>query len=470
MRAFAAIVFFAVVVSASVPVMDCADNRNVEARDGAIMYKHLRVELVTSSDWSTFEIDETIPLTMHVVSVSGNPTKSSLTVDGARLEQPRNRAEENNVISMTVEYAIPARLGLLECKLTRGALNSTLLSVYAITDADTILLNTTRHEGVVESNTDFNPFSVHLDLSSQECRRSFRPESGPMSKRLLAFYYPWYRHFQWETMSLVDHPAQRYTSDDTDVVRRHIRQAKSSGIDAFVSSWWGPKHYTDANLRLLLDLAYEADFEVSIYLETLQSSEMPRDPVDIQAWLEYFFDTYASHPALLRVDGRPVIFLWASNYLPLDTWANIFARLSSEGDRGYYVAMGYDLSVLRLFDGMHEYGIFALPQLDRLYINLNRVIGSYQILSPESRKLFVATVQPGYDERGLEDRAGLFQERTGGKFYRSTFEAAVSSGALWIVITSWNEWFEHSYIEPSEMYKDHFLVITREYAERWKYE
>ncbi|MGB3905510.1 MAG: glycoside hydrolase family 99-like domain-containing protein [Anaerolineae bacterium] len=40
-------------------------------------------------------------------------------------------------------------------------------------------------------------------------------------------------------------------------------------------------------------------------------------------------------------------------------------------------------------------------------------------------------------------------------------EAALHSDPDWIFITTWNEWWEHTYIEPSESYGDQYLEITR---------
>ena len=38
----------------------------------------------------------------------------------------------------------------------------------------------------------------------------------------------------------------------------------------------------------------------------------------------------------------------------------------------------------------------------------------------------------------------------------------------WIFITTWNEWWENTSIEPGELYGDQYLQITKEYAEKWK--
>jgi hypothetical protein len=84
-------------------------------------------------------------------------------------------------------------------------------------------------------------------------------------------------------------------------------------------------------------------------------------------------------------------------------------------------------------------------------------------------RIFAATVQPGYDDHLLPDRrGGQIQERLDGAFYRSTFEAALASDPDWVFITSWNEWWENTQIEPSMTYGDLYLQITREYVDQWK--
>ena len=100
-----------------------------------------------------------------------------------------------------------------------------------------------------------------------------------------------------------------------------------------------------------------------------------------------------------------------------------------------------------------------------------RANSSSVILSNSSRpKIWIPVVQPGYDDRLIPGREGLFQERDNGDFYRSTFEAALVSKPGWIFITSWNEWWEHSHIEPSNLYDHQYLQITKEFSDTWKAE
>ncbi|MBC7194961.1 MAG: hypothetical protein H5U37_04825, partial [Caldisericia bacterium] len=53
-------------------------------------------------------------------------------------------------------------------------------------------------------------------------------------------------------------------------------------------------------------------------------------------------------------------------------------------------------------------------------------------------------------------------------YYWNTFETAIESDPDWIFITTWNEWWEHTYIEPSELYGGLYLWITYVFANKWK--
>ncbi len=171
----------------------------------------------------------------------------------------------------------------------------------------------------------------------------------------------------------------------------------------------------------------------------------------------------------MKLNGKPLLVIWASDTVPLATWENIFAGLRSQGLDAAYLAMSYDPASLRVFDGLHQYGIFTIPDLAQTFASTGRATRYYSLLSDTpTQRIWAATVQAGYDERLIPGRAGLVQAREDGAFYRSTFEAALESDPDWIFITTWNEWWEHTHIEPSELHGDQYLQITREFALRWK--
>ena len=134
-----------------------------------------------------------------------------------------------------------------------------------------------------------------------------------------------------------------------------------------------------------------------------------------------------------------------------------------------YLAKQYNTANLQVFDGLHEYGVVEIPNLAQTVAAVGRDTRYYPLLADSTAsKIWAATIQPGYDERLIPGRRGVFKERDNGAFYCSTFEAALNSNSDWVFIPSWNEWLENTYIEPSQLYGNQYLQLTREFADKWK--
>jgi hypothetical protein len=52
--------------------------------------------------------------------------------------------------------------------------------------------------------------------------------------------------------------------------------------------------------------------------------------------------------------------------------------------------------------------------------------------------------------------------------YDAQWESAVATAADWVVVTSWNEWWENTQVEASERYGTVFLDRTREWIRLFK--
>jgi hypothetical protein len=72
---------------------------------------------------------------------------------------------------------------------------------------------------------------------------------------------------------------------------------------------------------------------------------------------------------------------------------------------------------------------------------------------------------PGYDDALLGRPGSWYLDRADGDTYSFTFQAAIQSQADWIVITSFNEWWEHTHIEPSEGHGFTYLELTKEWSD-----
>src|SRR5262249_140104 len=99
-----------------------------------------------------------------------------------------------------------------------------------------------------------------------------------------------------------------YDSSDPAVIDRHLDTTKSAGIDTLVCSWWGQSDPTDKAIRaVLLRAQKKAEVTACIYWERLARV---RDRELALSDLSYILGTVAQSPAYLRVDGKPVVFLY----------------------------------------------------------------------------------------------------------------------------------------------------------------
>ncbi len=283
---------------------------------------------------------------------------------------------------------------------------------------------------------------------------------------VLAFYYTWFDENTWTYDKLSDLPAQPYASRDRSVMGRQIDQAKSAGIDAFLVAWYGPgaNNQTEANLTAMLDEAQARNFKIGILFET----DSPFLGGDLAGALQHALSVHANHPAFLRVDGRPVIFFWHPTNYGIGFWRNV----RSQVDPNYssiWISEGVDTSYLSVFDGHHLYSNTWNPPADLTYTNAKfagRVATARQDYG--AYKFWVATVMPGYNDVRIRPGSGFVQDREGGGYYQRSWQAAIASQPNWIVITSFNEWPEGTYIEPSAAFGDQYLGLTAVGSQQFK--
>jgi len=435
-----------------------------------LQFHRARIAFTTTSDWAELSLVQGAEVfDVRLLAVMGSPTRAEASGMPLALSQPLPQANAGARVGLTASLAldnvVPA--GNVQFVISKGHLNDATVEVFNYNTATPVSVKRVTHSGIVSISDPRNPltFTVGAGLLTANGPLEVKPAVGKM---IWAFYYPWYSSWDWASPILRDRPAAPYRSDDPQALARHIEQAQSARIDGFISSWWGPGDYTDANLKLLLDAAAMRGFAIMVYFETLADTG-PRDEGQIRQWLEYLIPKYGQHPAYYRLNGKPVIVIWASGTVPLATWQRIFSNLRAQGLDAVYIAMGYDPQTLSDFQGIHQYGVAGHFRLGALYQSTAKQVRGFSLLHPDAApRIRIATLQPGYDDRNIPDRQGFYWERRDGDAYRYTFEAARKSNPDWLFITTWNEWWEHTYIEPSERYGDLYLRLTREFADAWK--
>ena len=307
-------------------------------------------------------------------------------------------------------------------------------------------------------------------------------------RKVLAFYYTWYgtpaRHGQWvhwadvqpdkhDIATSTHYPALgAYDSHDPDVIDGHIALAKSHGVDCFISTWWGPGGFDDRAFRLLLDRAKRQRFEVSAYWETVPGKGQAKIDRGVND-LVYLLNEYGDHPAFLKVDGKPVIFVYGRvmGEVDLTEWPAIIVEARRRSGKDFLlIADGYREPYARVFDGLHAYNICGWVR-DKKPDELARLsqasFAEAVRIAKQQGRLSCITIIPGYDDTKIRT-PGINAQRQDGETYRVLWEQAIAADPDWLVITSWNEWHEGSEIEPSYEDGDRYIKMTGQWAARFK--
>jgi len=297
---------------------------------------------------------------------------------------------------------------------------------------------------------------------------------------VLAHYYPWYTLETWRDPKMADQPLRLYSTDETADVSREIAQALSAGIDVFVSSWreWPAEvaDPSDRSMRVLLDAARPTRMKVCIYTESFTANAAldwsTAEPATMEKWIADIVDRYGADPAYLRVDGRPVIFVYAATLIQLDDWTALIARLRASGRNPLLVGDFFESRLIEAFDGQYRYSTVGLvaPDLLDVYQHQSLRARTFGLLQPaDRRRIWVAPVTPGSDDTLLSERdTHQVIDRAGGRLYDLQWSTAIETGADWVIVTSWNEWWENTEIEPSRRYGTAYLDATRTWASLFK--
>ena len=317
-----------------------------------------------------------------------------------------------------------------------------------------------------------------------------------IEKRVLAFHYVWYGtpwgpSGAWRAWPAEENGVARYRPDlvfggrrmimspdypldgpydslDPALIKRQLADLRTAQIDTSVISWWGIGDYSDRVLDALVTAADEGPaHKVTIYYETPMLGWRAKDksPADVAlADMRYLLGKHGSRTCWLKAGGRPVIVIYVLDTQPLEVWRAAREGLQAAGFDPFFLGDSFKLETLAVMDGLHTYNpVGRLVRGEDLGATYRAVAEGVH----GAGKLFAATVLPGYDDRKIRT-PGLCLPRENGGCYDRTWRAALSSQPEWILVTSWNEWFEGSEIEPSLEFGSDYLWQTAQYARAFK--
>jgi Glycosyl hydrolase family 99 len=404
----------------------------------------------------------------YIAAVNSGPPSATVSRTGRVLQLSRNVAGQNAEAQFDVVLADLTSAPIV-WEVATDTATDTQLSVYALNDParPTLVDRFT----TTERSAAFTTGASLLGAPALKVTHF-----GP--RLVLAHYYPWYLVDTWRDPQLSDGPLRPYSTEAQSDINTEALMARAAGIDAWVVSWQGfESGFNDRRMRIALDAAQAAGMRACAYTETYVANSTldatrPIDPRSLFNWLADLVDLYGSHPAYLRVGGRPVIFTYAATLLPAADWVEVMARLRSSGRNPLIVGDFSRSTLLDAFDGEYQYSnVFSSGSvLTDFFRGESLRVRTFDLLRPgDRRRVWVASVTPGFDDSHLLDRkAPRIVERRNAAVYDEQWSNAIETGADWVVVTSWNEWWENTEIEPGERYGRLYLDRTRHWSEVFK--
>ena len=450
-----------------------ASSSLVDAQNGEpIPYYTLRFEAVSTSDWATVYIDTLPSWNCRIVSHSEDIVSATTGRNRASLVQPLEAAMADREARMVFECAMPPEVFRrdFDLRVEKGHLGRTVLGIQQVLPDGLLPLGEWVHDGIVP-DADALPNTVYLSLDLRSVLDAQPSEvlAPDAPKKALAFYFPWYSRQTWDSrQGLKDVPLQPYDSDNLSAIARHIEQAKSAGISGFVVSWSGASSQSDQAIAKILQIATLRDFAVAARFETIAGGQA-RSETEIEQQLSALLNLYGSHPAFLKIGGRPVIFVGDSQAVARDGWSKILGVVETQATDGFFLGQSADQNDLEVFDSLYTYAVTDFGNLSP-FVFAVRPASRYRKIfdDPPELVLQTATVQPGYDDELVAPEAeSRFVDRQDGAAYQSTIDVSAYRAQEWILITSWNQFFQNTHIEPSEQYGDQYLRLTAEMVDQW---
>jgi len=329
-------------------------------------------------------------------------------------------------------------------------------------------------------------------------------------------YYSWFpenwvagiagEHFEPQVLPELG----KYNSDDETVFSRHLDWFDEAGIKTILFDWWPRNPAVRKRRDRAIELLRGREINFALHYESLALKEVKGQPVvgeginDVYltpersaALVKDFLriaQTYMAKPNYLRVNDRPILFIYASRHLVGPVAETMLsARRAVRNATGLELYLVGDEVYFQVIDYSKSKGVFLLPEgipnwsrltafdaigcynpydasriehggtagAERFLEDVSALYRHYRKLATLSGVDFFPGLIPGYNDRGVRlsenhfvvprvyavkgERKNFFSE--GLKRWIKPF---LTGGRIELfTITSWNEWNEGTQIEPS---------------------
>jgi hypothetical protein len=277
----------------------------------------------------------------------------------------------------------------------------------------------------------------------------------PAKPPLWAYYYIWFDPSSWNRAKNDVPLAGPYSSDDANVMRQQIEEAKRAGISGFIVSWKSTRTL-DRRLQQLIGIAGQEHFSLGMIYEGLDFYKRPLPTEQVASDFRLFAQRYAPQRPFQTL-SKPLTMLSGSwKYSVGDIRAitapvrgTMFVLATERNVKGYE-------RVASVVDGDAYYWSSVNPST---FPGYQRKLDMMGLAVHRHDGVWVAPAAAGFDARALGghtvvDRAnGLTLLRECAAAYRATPDL--------VGLISWNEFSERSYIEPSRLYGSRYLDTAK---------
>ncbi|HVD01835.1 MAG TPA: DUF5010 domain-containing protein [Candidatus Dormibacteraeota bacterium] len=299
---------------------------------------------------------------------------------------------------------------------------------------------------------------------------------------LMTYYYYWYdattgAHLQPSIMRYRFPPTPPPSWRSVAWQEIQLSDMSAAGIDGALAVYWGHDNPTDAWSYLGLNVMAQAAHQlvkagrpspkIGMFFDTTVVDKRDLRTPQGKAWFySNFNDFFTRIPRdeWLLVDGRPVVFLFTSDFTEAfdqSTFDYVYDQFQADfGVRPYIVReVSWDFPFSGWSGGTRQWDYTTPIKTDNNYLWAASIHGYVD-------RGGVAAVGPGFDDHLVPGRgAGTIVDRQDGAFYKRAFDAAIHSGKKLLAIETWDEMHEGSNICDTVEFGRQYIDITRAEAD-----
>jgi len=268
-----------------------------------------------------------------------------------------------------------------------------------------------------------------------------------------------------------------YPEEEVWVAEKHIEWASSYGIDFFAYDWYwdGKKPFLDHAINAYLKAKKKEKLKFCIMWAN--HSEVPRNIEEFNNLVIFWIEHYFKNPNYFFVNDKPLVFVFSPTLLHLnakkfkDTAGGLIAKANKIAkEKGFreifFVAISNESPDSFWVKRFSEQGFSAHTGWNyvmgnkELRLDYDAMVNTYLEFYEASQKMnkilpYIIPASPGHDSSPWHGEKAFVRENSTPDKFERMLEAAKNlalkqvNGRKIIMIESWNEFAEGSYIEPT---------------------